>query len=154
MNARPVFPEIDEMLTIGAAAARAELGQGGLGHQDHALHVDRHHAVELRLGQLLERAPGQDAGVVHDDVEPAQAGHGLPDHPAGIGGLGDVAGDAERADAAPLDAPDGGLEVGRLREPVSDGAVVRHAEVDRGDVNALAREGERRSRARCRGRLR
>ena len=81
--------------------------------------------------------PDQDAGVVHDDVEPAQAGDGLLDDPAGVGGLGDVADDPERADATALDAPNGGLEIGRLREAVSDGAVVRRSEVGGGDVDAL-----------------
>ena len=43
--------------------------------------------------------------------------------------------------AAPFDAPDGGLEVSRLGEAIHS-AVVRYAEIGHGDVNALTGEGE------------
>ncbi|MNS93004.1 hypothetical protein D3C72_1271550 [compost metagenome] len=47
---------------------------------DRAHQVDVHHQAEIGQIHLGERLVAQDAGVVHQDVDPAPAGHDLGDH--------------------------------------------------------------------------
>ncbi len=64
---------------------------GGLGAQEDALHVDPVHPVEIGLARALDRADVGDAGVVHENVEPAEprldGAEGAPD----AVGAGDIA---------------------------------------------------------------
>ncbi len=55
------------------------------GHVERALQVDADDRVELVLAHRDEHAVTQDARVVHDDVEVAEARHGLVDHGLGPG---------------------------------------------------------------------
>ena len=62
----------------GPAAARAHGPDDGPQPQPHALHVDRHDAVEHVLGVLREgRDRALDAGVVEEGVDAAEALHRL-----------------------------------------------------------------------------
>src|SRR4030095_13192087 len=70
-----------------------------LGHPEHRLEVDRHHPVPPAVVGLEHRAVAvlpQDAGVVVEHVERAEAPHALADHALHVGLERDVADDIER----------------------------------------------------------
>ena len=65
----------------GAAAGPPQLGDGCLGAQEDALGVDRHGGVPVFAGGVLHPFGPVDAGVVHQDIQLAEArngsGHGI-----------------------------------------------------------------------------
>jgi hypothetical protein len=63
----------------------------GLGHEHRADHVDLEHRPPLVGRRAQQQSAAQDAGVVHDDVEPAPRVDGELHHGAGVVGVGDVA---------------------------------------------------------------
>ena len=56
------------------------LARGALQAEEHALGVDPVDAVPIRLGQVHDLRIARDAGIVDDDVEPAELGDGARDH--------------------------------------------------------------------------
>jgi hypothetical protein len=105
------------------------VGQRGLDHEEHRVDVGLEGALKLLLADVEDVLVGVLlAGVVDEDVEPAELVHRLGDDRVAMGFLAKVAGYRDRAAALGLDdAP--GL-----------GGVVMLAQIGNGDVGALARE--------------
>jgi len=61
---------------------------GRLGGGEDRPHVDRPQPVSVFDGHLLQRAADDDAGVVDQDVQPAEFPHGLLDRSGDRGGVG------------------------------------------------------------------
>ena len=100
-------------------------------------HVDVHDIAEILGTDGIPRLGSRDAGVGHDDVEPAQCGHAVVD---GVAKPVDIAG----VDDGGHDAAAGGFDqVHGLGEVIGSGGIVRDAwrklacDVDRDDVGAL-----------------
>ena len=82
----------------GAAAAGerllgAEVWERGPGGVEGGEEVDLHGALEGGGGLGFDGADFDDAGVVDEDVDTAEAGDGFGDEAAALGGLGEVGGD-------------------------------------------------------------
>jgi hypothetical protein len=72
-------------------AAVADVRQAQAGHADQAVHVRLQHDLLVLLGARVEWvAPEAEAGVVDQDVEPAEFAHRPPCEPLAAGGVGDV----------------------------------------------------------------
>ena len=80
-----------------AVALRPHLRCGGLDAEERAADVDADDAVELRRRHVLEQEVREDAGVVDEHVEPAEARHGRLDEPVDVVLDRDVALDQRRA---------------------------------------------------------
>ena len=79
--------------------ARLQVRDAVLGHPEHRLEVDGHHAVPPALVGLQHRAVAvlpEHAGVVVEHVERAEAPHALVDHALHVGLERHVADDGER----------------------------------------------------------
>ena len=74
-TSRPASASFFAMIRIGSAAAR-RMPEGG--HE-----VDVEHGLELLVGHLLDRRVPGVAGIVDDDVEPAECIDGGADEPIG-----------------------------------------------------------------------
>lgn len=87
----------------------------GLRQPEAGLEVDGERRVELRVAHCLDAGPWVDRGVVHDDVQRAEAAHGFGDRVIGLRVQPDVAayrlGDAA-ASANPCGDRCAGLPVG------------------------------------------
>jgi len=59
------------------ASAIGEPRRGRLNGHEHATHVDVQHPIEILKADSFDGAPAQNAGVDHDDVEPAKPVDGL-----------------------------------------------------------------------------
>src|SRR5207247_10083941 len=98
-----------------------QVGDAVLHHEERPLQVDRLHAVPVGLLGVEDRLVlvlPEDAGVVVEDVEPAEALHAGGDHALHVGLLRDVAHHPERLPAPALDHRDRLL--GRLGVDVGD----------------------------------
>ena len=91
------------------AALGAHVRQDRLGHPDDAEDVDVDDLLVLRDGELLGGACGADAGVVDQDVHPAEP----RDHVLDRGGHGGVAGDVEVQERQARRAGDAGCVAAR-----------------------------------------
>ena len=78
-----------------AAALLLHLGDGELGDVEEARDVDADHGRIVFGGVLRERLGDEDAGVVDQRVDAAEALDGLRDHALGGVPVGDVAGHGE-----------------------------------------------------------
>jgi hypothetical protein len=114
-----------------AAAARDHLAGDALEAEEHALAVDAHDAVPVRLGEVHDVRPPGDAGVVDEHVDPAEGGGDLADHPVDAGQVADVGGDRQ---APPAPGRDAG------------GGLLGGGPVDVGDCHVRAGIGERQRR--------
>jgi hypothetical protein len=105
------------------------------GAEEGAAQVHREDAVEVRGGELVARTRDLDAGVVDEDVQPAQALDRLADHAHDVLLDGDVAADEHVAHALAVHLVHAGLDAlgGVLR-------LARLAQVVDGDVRAVLRE--------------
>ncbi len=74
---------------------REHAGEGGLDGVEGGVEVGVHGAVEGFERLVFEGADLDDAGVVDEDVEAAEAGVGLLDDVCGLRGVGEVGGDEE-----------------------------------------------------------
>ena len=63
------------------------------------LEVDGHHLVPFLGLDVFDERPGIDAGILHDDVEPAIGGDGFVHRPLRIGFLRNVSGDEAALEA-------------------------------------------------------
>ena len=87
----------------GAPAARDHAGLGdGLREQEVATHVEIHHLVPGTRRVLLGRSAPARAGVVHEDVDVAQALQRLARQPVDVCLLGAIGGDPARINAGRL----------------------------------------------------
>ena len=118
-------------------ALRLHRRQRRLGRQEGAAQVDGEHAVPLLGGGVLDQRPGKDAGVLHQDVEPAVRAERRGDRRLGV-----AAGGAMSVGDEPAAEPRGG---GRafLGQPCRRSSPARPP-----------RRSARRSPRRCRGRRR
>ncbi len=106
---------------------------GGLCREQEAQHIGIELAVEFRLGHLFKRGESKDAGIIDQDVDLAEGGHGFGNDP--LGGVSHAALDGNRPAARFGDGGDGLLGA-RLVGGVVDG-----------DGRALGRERRRDGRA-------
>ena len=93
----------------------AQVGEGGQGGVERTPEVDPHRRLEVLHPHVLQRADLDDAGVVDQDVETAEALGRRVDRPADLVLVADVAGqgeDAQAADRRQLAA--GEVELGRV----------------------------------------
>ena len=74
-------PALSLCLHDGQCGARRKIG---------APEVDGHHLVPFLGLDVFDQRPGIDAGILHDDVEPAVGGDGFVHRPLGIGFLRNV----------------------------------------------------------------
>ena len=108
-----ILPPMLAMLTMearrraGEGLLGAQVGEGGPGGVEGGEEVDLHGALEDLEGLGFDGADVEDAGVVDEDVDAAEAGDGFGDEALGFGGLGEVGGDEVEVV---------GLEVGELGE--------------------------------------
>ena len=109
--------------------AFVHLLDGALRAEELPLDVEVEHLVVDRLGGVRDRLRAGDAGVVDEDVEPAERGDGLLDDADALGGGAEVAVDGDGGAAGSGDLGDGRL-----------GALAAAGIVE-GDLRALAREG-------------
>ena len=65
-----------------------------------AAQIDGHHLVPRLQRQLIEGAAIEDAGVVDQDIEPAETLDGLGENPDHLGFIGNVGDDGENLKAA------------------------------------------------------
>src|SRR5438094_1513491 len=79
--ARPHEPELRRDIDDGPAASAAHGRNRRLRPEEHARGVDGHHAVPILECRLLDPGPAADAGVVHEDVQSAEAALGDLDGP-------------------------------------------------------------------------
>ncbi|MNS91423.1 hypothetical protein D3C72_1255150 [compost metagenome] len=92
---------------------------------DRAHQVDVHHQAEIGQIHLGERLVAQDAGVVHQDVDPAPAGHDLGDHGVDRRSVGDGSGVGHGLAARRRDLSNDGLSRrGRFARAVTGAAQV------------------------------
>ena len=75
----------------------AQVGQGGERRVHHAEIVDVHRLAKVLHAHRIERAHLDDSRVVDQDVDAAEALHGLADEGGCLLGIADVAGDGEDA---------------------------------------------------------
>ncbi len=73
-----------------AVAGARELGEGGEAKAERAPEVDRHLALEVLQAHVGDRARGDQAGVVHQDVEAPEAAHRRAHDDLRVRGDGDV----------------------------------------------------------------
>lgn len=78
-----------------ALALFFHLGDGQLGDVEEAVEVDRQHRCVVFRGVGGERFGDEDAGVVDQGVDAAEACHAFADHPLSGGRVADVAGDGQ-----------------------------------------------------------
>src|SRR5437667_444348 len=92
-----------------AALLRDHLAGHALQAEEHALGVDAHDAVPVRLGEVHDVGAPRDAGVVDEHVDPLERGHRAPHHRVDGGEVADVG--LQRQAAAPQarDGVGGGL---------------------------------------------
>jgi hypothetical protein len=103
-----------------------------------ALEVDAHDVVEVVLAHVEEHPVAQEAGVVHEDVEPAPLLEAAPDHGERVVPIGDVAAVGHRVATRSADLVD--HRVGRARLTLTR---EREPEVVHHDLHALPRQRER-----------
>ncbi len=101
------------------------------------VHVDD--GVPVGLLHLEDHPISQDAGVVDEDVEPAEGVHGLLDHGFGVVEVGNVATVHDRLAAHALDLVHDGL----CRADVAAGPVDVAAQIVHHDLCALGSEHQR-----------
>ena len=94
--------DVDE---VGDAArlvlgGREQMRERGVGDVEQALEVERDHPVPLLDRRVDDRAEQHHAGVVDDDVEPAELGDGALDGGDRLVAVGDVGLDREPAELA------------------------------------------------------
>jgi len=77
---------------------------------EQALQVDRDHPVPVVGGRVEDRPEQHHAGVVDQDVQSPELGHGSLDGGLGLPWVGDVGRDGQRGAAGPLDVVDDGRE--------------------------------------------
>ena len=83
-----------------AGALRLHRHQRGARGVEGAAQIDRHDAVPVVRAGVLDQLPGIDAGVLDDDVEPAEAVERKRHGGLGVGHLRDVGGDEGGAEFA------------------------------------------------------
>ena len=92
-------PDSERGVDDPAGALLAEDLRGELGHREVTLEVDVDDDVPLLFGHVEDHPVAQDAGVVDQDVQPAEVVQGLLYHPLAGGHVGDrvVVGDGVAA---------------------------------------------------------
>ena len=65
---------------------------GGAADPEWCLDIHRHGPCKIGVGRVGNGAPGHEAGVVCDDVEPVKRGRGLPRQRIGVGAVAQVTG--------------------------------------------------------------
>ena len=143
MKARPVFPEIEAMFTMAPSPRARSSGSAAWVTRTTPLTLTAIIRSNCASVSWSNGPPTRTPALFTTTSSLPRPATVSADHAAGVGGAGDVARDAEGADPPALDAPDRLVEVGWSSEPVSDGPVVRRAQVGGGDVDALAGQGER-----------
>src|SRR2546428_3228716 len=114
-----------------AAAPGDHLARDALQAEEDALAVDPHDAVPVLFGEIHDVGAARDAGVVDEDIDLAEGVDGLADHPVDALEVADVGPEGQALAAERADG------VGRrLGGPL--------LEVDRYDVRAALRQGQRR----------
>ena len=71
-------------------SALRQFRDGRLATKEDALNVHVQGGVPLGLGSFHHRTHGDHAGIIDQDIDPAERGHSLGYHALGIGRLGDV----------------------------------------------------------------
>ena len=84
------------------AGGIAQIGVGGVAAEQHAMHIDADLAQVLRHAGLLERTGQHDAGVVHQQIEPAGVGVEARQCIGPVAGLADIQTEAQAMVAAQL----------------------------------------------------
>ncbi len=96
--------ELGGYVDDGAAASLSHFGNGCLRSKEDALSVDVHDALPVLDGRVFDRASGaSDAGVVDENVQRAEAGHGLCDCALPVGFAGYIEVNEEAVAAALVD---------------------------------------------------
>ncbi len=127
-----MIPAMEAVLMTDAAAALDQCGQRVLHPEPYAAQIDRDDAIELLLGDFGgEAALALDAGVIVDDVEPAEFLDGARHHRTRIFGIGNVGANRDGLATRAGDAAHRILGAGRV-------------DIDYGDFGAFAREKRRR----------
>src|SRR3954470_3323762 len=114
----------------GAYVAALEMRIRRLRSEERAVHDDRRHGPELRVGERIEWLLGPDGGVVHQDVEAAEAFDSRLDEPGDRGLVGDVRHHRQRVATLRADLGHHRGDAGPIGPPV-----------DR-DLRTSVREGE------------
>jgi hypothetical protein len=92
-----------------AKASRPHARQDGLGAKKGRLQIDRHGVVEILLGDVVEAARRRHAGVVHQNVDRAEARFDVTDHCLHRAANRDVGTEGRGAAAALADRSGDGL---------------------------------------------
>ena len=96
---KPSIPATDAVLRI-APPRFINSGKRVFAAKEDALKIDVDRAIPFLLGQQMRAAGETDAGVVVEDVEPAEAAHRLRHHPLGVGAFRYVGHNRDRFAAA------------------------------------------------------
>ena len=142
----PWKDNIDAMLMILPPPFGNHVARGGLRQEEHRLQVHVEHRIPVGLGEVDGVGAADDAGVVDQDVQPAELAHGFADD-ARVVGLGAEIG--IHPDGAPAQRLDGGERFGGIAAADSaTSAPARGERLGNGATEAGVGAGDRRDAAR------